>query len=80
MKILVLNAGSSSQKSCLYELTGESLPENPPRPLCSAQIDWTHRQGMAELKVKTVQGAVREESFPSQSRRADTLAMLETLW
>jgi acetate kinase len=80
MKILVLNAGSSSQKSCLYELTGESWSEHPPHPLWEAQIDWTHQQGVAELKVKTAQGAVREESFPSQSRAADTLAMLKTLW
>ncbi|MGA7937836.1 MAG: hypothetical protein WCA35_30080 [Kovacikia sp.] len=27
MKILVLNAGFSTQKSCLYELTGDTLPD-----------------------------------------------------
>jgi acetate kinase len=80
MKILVLNAGSSTQKSCLYELTGNTLPEEPPKPLWEGEIDWTRQQGMALLKVKTAQGIVQEESFPSQSRVADTRRMLETLW
>ncbi|MGL6344843.1 MAG: acetate/propionate family kinase, partial [Waterburya sp.] len=39
MYILVLNAGSSSQKSCLYKL-GTELPQQPPEPLWSAHIDW----------------------------------------
>lgn len=30
MKILVLNAGSSSQKSALYDLKG-AVPQNPPQ-------------------------------------------------
>jgi acetate kinase len=55
MKILVLNAGSSSQKSCLYEFKAEELPI-PSRPLWEADIDWSHRRGMAELKVTTAQG------------------------
>ena len=79
MKILVLNAGSSSQKSCLYDLSSEVLPEVPPNPLWQAEIDWTHQQGKAELKVKTATGSWKR-IFPSQSRRADTLEMLQTLW
>lgn len=76
MKILVLNAGSSSQKSCLYELIGATLPEHPPHPLWEAQIDWTHQ----ELKVKTAQGNVLEETLQSSSRADGTAQMLETLW
>jgi acetate kinase len=49
MKILVLNAGSSSQKSCLYEFQAEERPI-PSRPLWEAKIDWSHRSGLAELK------------------------------
>ncbi|MDJ0619819.1 MAG: acetate kinase [Calothrix sp. MO_192.B10] len=79
MKVLVLNAGSSSQKSCLYDLSSEVLPEVPPHPLWEAEIDWTYQQGQAELKVKTAAGTSKK-SFPSQSRRADTLEMLKTLW
>ena len=55
MKILVLNAGSSSQKSCLYEFKAEE-PPIPSRPLWEADIDWSHRPGLAELKVATAQG------------------------
>jgi acetate kinase len=39
MKILVLNAGSSSHKLSLYEL-GKDLPEYPPPPLWEKKIEW----------------------------------------
>jgi acetate kinase len=79
MKILVLNAGSSSQKSSFYAL-GEELPEQPPEPLWQGQIDWTHHQGSAEIKVKTAQGAEWQQELASESRAADTLQLLKTLW
>ncbi len=79
MKILVLNAGSSSQKSCLYELN-DVLPDRPLQPLWEAQIDWTHQQRIAELKVKTAKGDRLEEEFTSDSRKAAIFRMLETLW
>jgi acetate kinase len=79
MKILVLNAGSSSQKSCVYELN-DVLPDRPLKPLWEAQIDWTHQQGIAELKVKTAKGDRLEEEFASESRQAAISRMLETLW
>ena len=79
MKILVLNAGSSSQKSCLYELN-DVLPDRPQQPVWSAQIDWNHREGVAQLKVETASGSELEEEFPSDSREAAISRMLETLW
>ena len=79
MKILILNAGSSSQKSCLYEV-GDTLPEQPPDPLWEASVDWTHHQGFAEIKVKTASGAVLEEDIPIQERPKVIAQMLETLW
>ncbi|PSB33089.1 acetate kinase [Stenomitos frigidus] len=79
MKILILNAGSSSQKSCLYEV-GDRLPEQPPEPLWEASVDWTHHQGLAEIKVKTSAGAVLEEKIPVQQRPEVIAHMLETLW
>ena len=79
MKILVLNAGSSSQKSCLYELN-DVLPDRPLQPLWEAQIDWTHQQGIAELKVKTAKGDRLEEEFASESRQDAISRMLESLW
>ena len=39
MKILVLNSGSSSQKTCLYEI-GETLPVDPPACLWEGKIEW----------------------------------------
>lgn len=79
MKILVLNAGSSTLKSCLYELN-DVLPDRPLQPLWSAQIDWTHQQGIAELQVKTATGDRLEEEFASESRTDAISRMLETLW
>jgi acetate kinase len=79
MKILVLNAGSSSQKSCLYQIDGDQLPEITPHPLWEAQIDWIDRQKIAELKVKTHTGITYKQSIPSQSRSQDTEKMLHTL-
>ncbi|MBR8836658.1 MAG: acetate kinase [Stigonema ocellatum SAG 48.90 = DSM 106950] len=79
MKILVLNAGSSSQKSCLYEITGETLPAEPPQPIWEAKVDWTHHEGKAEIKVKTATGEVLEEEIPSDSRPEIIAHMLDTL-
>lgn len=71
MKILVLNAGSSNIKSCLYEIDG-AASEQAPSPLWEAQIDG------ARLKVKTANGNVDEEASGAPS---DFLPpMLETLW
>jgi acetate kinase len=79
MKILVLNAGSSSQKSCLYEFGAEALT-GPSRPLWEAEIDWARHQGLAELKVATADGASLEETLKSESRSEATGHMLRTLW
>lgn len=79
MKILILNAGSSSQKSCLYQL-GEELPDCPPKPLWEAKIDWTGKSGVAELKVETSQGKSLEEQMPLDERKRAIAYMLNTLW
>jgi acetate kinase len=78
MKILVMNAGSSSQKSCLYEITN-ALPPNPPQPLWECAIDWSHQQGKAELKVKTAQGAKLAIELELASRAEAIAYMLNTL-
>lgn len=79
MKILVLNAGSSSQKSCLYELD-EPLAHQPPQPLWEAQIGWSSDKHVADLEVKTLQGKVVQEEL-AVSSRSDTIAqMLRLLW
>jgi acetate kinase len=54
MKILVLNAGSSTQKSCLYDLAEDSLPSHPPSAIWKADIDWysTPESGLLKVKAK----------------------------
>ncbi len=79
MKILVLNAGSSSHKSCLYELN-DRLPDRAPQPLWEAQIDWTHGEKAGELQVKTAAGNTLAEEFASNSRSEAIARTLETLW
>lgn len=80
MKILILNAGSSSHKVCLYEILGTHLPSHPPQPLWDASVDWTHRQSFAEIEVKTVAGAQLKEAVPMQSRLQVLTHLLENLW
>jgi acetate kinase len=79
MKVLVLNAGSSSLKGCLYDLLDDVLPTNPPEPLWAVQIDWSHRQGWVELQVKTIHGEVQQATYPSESKLADTTKAIQTL-
>lgn len=79
MKILVLNAGSSSQKSCLYEISLEVFPTQPLAPLWEGKVTWTQDQGVAELEVKTATGARLQESITGDSRQAHLTQMLQTL-
>ena len=72
MKILVLNSGSSSQKSCLYEL-GAVLPDSPLAPLWEAKIEW--REDGATLKVRTSSGKTSEQRL-DKSKRAEAIAQL----
>lgn len=79
MRILVLNAGSSSQKSCLYKL-GESLPETPPDPVWEAHIEWKGAFRNARLKVKSAQGEAVNEQLDINSRSTAIRHMLNTLY
>lgn len=75
MKILVFNAGSSSQKSCLYALD-ESIPNTSPEPLWSAHLDWTVTQEGGMLTVKS-----NDTKQQIEVRERDTAlkVMLDTL-
>ena len=79
MKILVLNAGSSSQKSRLYEI-GDTLPEQPPQPLWSADADWMQQSGSVTFKITTAQGAVLNGERKVDSRIDVLKYILDTLW
>ena len=76
MKILVLNSGSSSQKSSLYEI-GEDLPDDPPSPLWEGKIEW-HGE-VADAEVKNARGLVQKEQVKVSSRAVALEHLLGTL-
>jgi acetate kinase len=78
MKILTFNAGSSSQKSCLYEIT-DAIPQEAPAPIWEAKVDWSHHQGTAEIQVKTATGGNLEEQISADSHSAIITHLLDTL-
>ena len=74
MLVLVLNAGSSSQKSCLYDL-GESIPDTPPEALWEADIDWiSEGQG-----ILTVESNGNEQEIELEDRETALKVLLNTL-
>ncbi len=79
MKILVLNAGSSSQKSRLYEVH-DSLPEQPPAPLWAADAEVVGQGAEGTLKITTAQGESLEEKIPASSHGEAIMHSLNTLW
>jgi acetate kinase len=78
MKILVLNAGSSSQKSCLYDMT-TTIPPLAPQPLWEGKINWTEDKNQAEITVKTAIGATLQETVVSDSPQVQFAYLLSTL-
>jgi acetate kinase len=76
MKILVLNSGSSSQKTALYELAG-ALPEHPPPPAWEGQIEWSGNQ--ADVQVHNLRGANLKERVKVASRSEAIDHLLSTL-
>jgi acetate kinase len=76
MKVLVLNAGSSSHKSCLYELT-ETLPQRSPKPLWEADIDWTGTtEGILTVKANEVKIEIKLDASKRERGIAQMLATL----
>ena len=58
MKILVLNAGSSSLKCHLFDWAGESQ-----KPVWQAHADWSRKQVPARLTISTAAGKVQESEI-----------------
>ncbi|MCS6782904.1 MAG: acetate kinase [Gloeomargarita sp. SKYBB_i_bin120] len=76
--ILVLNAGSSSQKSCLYQLPTTALPDHAVAPRWQAHIDWTRTPGQAAIKIKS-NNQVHTQEMPLASRAEVMHKVLHTL-
>lgn len=77
MKVLVLNSGSSSQKSCVYEI-GATLLHDPPPPLWEGKIEWDGSQALCS--VKNAGGVSHKESVKSASRGEAVEHLLQSLW
>jgi len=77
MKILVLNSGSSSQKSSLFDV-GTTLPEDPPAPAWKGTIEWDGKE--AAIDVRNGRGAKLHERVTVTSRKHAIEQLLNTLW
>jgi len=77
MKILVLNSGSSSQKSSLYDFPRD-LPRDPLAPVWEGTIAWDGDQ--AEIAVRNSSAANVRERVKFCSRSESTRQLLDTLW
>ena len=77
MKILVLNSGSSSQKTCLYEI-GETLPVDPPACLWEGKIEWGAAGAVA--LIKNLQGVARQDQVSVTSRGQAVEHLLDAVW
>ncbi|WP_035985227.1 acetate/propionate family kinase [Leptolyngbya sp. KIOST-1] len=77
MKILVLNAGSSSHKSCLFDLSQGDVGAVP-QPLWRAALDWTHQPGKVELSASGG-GETIQQVLPITDKAKGLKAMVNTL-
>jgi len=77
MNVLVLNSGSSSQKSCLYEI-GDALPDNPPASIWEGKIEWIDDK--AEYSIKNSRGVSRKDLTSVSSRGEAIERLLQSLW
>jgi acetate kinase len=78
MKILVLNAGSGSQRVVLYDL-GATLPATAPLPLWAAYADWNERPGKVMVH-RTSSGATTNQEFNDTSRELVLTSLVQGLW
>src|SRR5947208_16115435 len=76
MKILILNSGSSSQKSALFELGLESGADPVP-PLWEGKLEWSGDKEDLHIRNRSGQ-EIRRQSKPGV-HRAVVGAMLENL-
>jgi len=77
MNVLVLNSGSSSQKSCLYEI-GDTLPDDPPGCIWEGKIEWADDK--AEYSIKNSRGVSRKDLTSVGSRAEAIERLLHSLW
>ncbi len=77
MRILVLNAGSSSQKACLYDVSAP-LPEDAQPALWEARIEWGQAGG-GRLRIQTAGQPAEQVEIAVGSHEAALAHLLSTL-
>ena len=77
MKILVLNSGSSSQKSALFEFE-HNMAADPVPPLWEGKLQWDGDR--EELHIRNHSNQEIRRQGEAGVRRASLQAMLENLW
>ncbi|HEY9887838.1 MAG TPA: acetate kinase [Candidatus Obscuribacterales bacterium] len=73
MKILVLNAGSSSHKAALFDLAQGSTPQ------WRSQLDWRDQAATVELTAQTADGRHHQATLATQSPLEGLRWLLDTL-
>lgn len=79
MKILVLNSGSSSQKSALFEL-GPNSSADPIPPLWEGKLDWDGNGESISVKNSTGKKIRNQGEIGHGDRQASVEKMVENLW
>jgi acetate kinase len=77
VKILVLNAGSSSQKASLYDLASQPAETLPAGPIWEGKVDW--HDGRASIEARLASGAERREGATADSAADATGRLLSFL-
>ena len=79
MKVLVLNSGSSSQKSALFELEGASLSA-PVTPLWEGKLDWDGSKEDVNIRNADGKKIQTKGEFGSSGRAVSVEKLIENLW
>jgi acetate kinase len=79
MKILVLNAGSSSQKSALFEVDAP-VSREPVSPLWEGKLDWDGEHERLSIRNATRKEINEEKQTALGERPASLERMLQNLW
>ncbi len=70
MRILVMNAGSSSLKGALWDVEGgPAPPQAPSEPLWTARVDWGRHPGSADVVIRARGAAEDKRAIAIESPR-----------